>query len=76
MTERQKKQRELEEFISFLKHCDELEMNERVHLEQVFKAFDDDPEIFQRYWLRPLLAEGLNLDQIFELVAESIFCPN
>jgi hypothetical protein len=76
MTERQKKQRELEEFISFLKHCDEMEIGAEVKLEQVFRAFDDDPEIFQRYWLRPLLGEGLNLDQIFELVAQSIFCPN
>jgi hypothetical protein len=51
-------------------------LGENVALEQVFKAFDEEPEIFQKSWLQPLLAERLNLDGVCELVMESILCPN
>src|SRR5215470_9546730 len=47
------------------------ESRENVDLERVFSAFDEDPEIFQKNWLRPLLAAGLDLDRACEVVLES-----
>jgi len=61
MKERRKKHKK--EFFSLLKDCVWMEAWENVDLEQVFNAFDEDPEIFQKNWLRPLLAAGLNLDR-------------
>jgi len=54
MKERRKKHKE--EFLSLLKDCVWMEAEENVDLERVFGAFDEDPEIFQKNWLRPLLA--------------------
>jgi len=53
-----------------------MEAGENVDLQQVFNAFDEDPEIFQKNWLGPLLAAGLNLDRACEVVLESILRPN
>jgi len=52
------------------------ESRENVDLERVFSAFDEDPEIFQKNWSRPLLAAGQNLDRACEVVLESILRPN
>ena len=38
-----------------------MEAGENVDLEQVFNAFDEDPEIFQKNWLRPLAESRLRL---------------
>jgi len=74
MKERRKKYKE--EFFSLLKDCVRMEARENVDLEQVFNAFDENPEIFQENWLRPLLAAGLNLNRACEVVVESILRPN
>ena len=74
MKERRKKHKE--EFFSLFKDCVRMKAGENVDLEQVFNAFDEDPEIFQKNWLRPLLAAGLNLDRACEVVLESILRPN
>lgn len=60
MKEQRKKQKE--RVLTFRKDCAPIEVGENVDLEQVFKAFDEEPEILQKSWLRLLLAEGLNLD--------------
>ena len=74
MKEQRKKQKE--DFLSFLKDCVQMEAGGNVDLDQVFNAFDEDPEMFQKKWLRPLLAEGLNLDRVCELVIQGILRPN
>ena len=74
MKEQRKKQQE--GFLTFLEDCVRMEASENIDLEQVFNAFDEDPEIFQQHWLRPLLAAGLNLDRACEVVLESILRPN
>jgi len=74
MKEQRKKHKE--EFLTFLKEWLPVEIGKNVDLEQVYKGFDEDPEIFQKDWLSPLLAEGLKLDRVCELVVESIFRPN
>ena len=74
MKERRKKSKE--EFFSFLRDCVRMDAGENVDLEQVLNAFDEDPEIFENNWLRPLLAAGLNLDRACEVVLESILRPN
>lgn len=73
--ERMKEQRK-KEFLTFLKECLPIELGKNVDLEKVYKAFDEDPEVFQRNWLLPLLEEGLKLDRVCELVVESFFRPN
>ena len=76
MKDQGKKQKELDEFLSFLKYCDQIRVGEGDELEQVFRAFDEDPEIFQKNWLQPLLQEGITLDRVCELVLESLLRPN
>lgn len=47
-----------------------------VALEQVFRTFDRDPELFWKEWLRPLLAEGLDVERACEIALESVLRPN
>ena len=74
MKEQRKKQKQ--ELLTLLEDCFQIEVGEDIDLEQVSKAFDEDPEIFQKNWLRPLVAEGVNLDRACELAVESILRPN
>ena len=74
MKEQRKKQKR--ELLTLLEDCFQIEVGEGIDLEQVSKAFDEDPEIFQKNWLRPLVAEGVNLDRACELAVESILRPN
>jgi len=74
MKEQRKKQKQ--ELLTLLEDCVPIEVGEDIDLEQVSKAFDEDPEIFQKNWLRPLVAEGVNLDRACELAVESILRPN
>ena len=74
MKEQRKKQKQ--ELLTLLEDCVQIEVGEDIDLEQVSKAFDEDPEIFQKNWLRPLVAEGVNLDRACELAVESILRPN
>jgi hypothetical protein len=57
-------------------HTEPADSGDCVVLEQVFRAVDQDPELFLKEWLRPLLAEGLDLDQAFEVALESVLRPN
>jgi hypothetical protein len=66
MKEQRKKQSAL------LRDYDQTAARESVELERVLSVFDNDPE----QWVEPLLAEGMNLDRIFELVVQSILRPN
>ena len=74
MKEQRRKQKR--EFLTFLKECLSVDIAKNVDLERVYKAIDEDPEVFRDKWLVPLLAEGVSLDQVCELVVESIFRPN
>jgi len=74
MKEQRKKQKQ--ELLTLLEDCFQIKAGEDIDLEQVSKAFDEDPEIFQKTWLRPLVAEGVNLDRACELAVESILRPN
>jgi hypothetical protein len=74
MKEQRKKQKR--ELLTLLEDCFQIEVGEDIDLEQVSKAFDEDPEIFQKNWLRPLVAEGVNLDRACELAVKSILRPN
>jgi len=57
-------------------HIPAVDSVEGVALEQVLRAFDQDPELFWKEWLRPLVAEGLNLDRACEIALESLLRPN
>jgi len=74
MKEQRKKQKQ--ELLTLLEDCVPIEVGEDIDLEQVSKAFDEDPGIFQKNWLRPLVAEGVNLDCACELAVKSILRPN
>lgn len=64
------------EFIAFLKRCKQVSLGENVDFDELFKTFDEDPEVFQSKWVWPLLDEGLSLDQACEMVVKSIFRPD
>ena len=63
-------------FLSLLDRSVGLEVKENAHLEQLLRASYENPETFQEQWLQPLLSEGLNLDQAYELVVEGTLHPN
>jgi len=73
---KEQRTRQKQELLTLLEDCVQIEVGEDIDLEQVSKAFDEDPEIFQKNWLRPLIAEGVNLDRACELAVESILRPN
>lgn len=75
-TVKEQRKKQQDGFLTFLQDCVRMEAEENINLEQVFSAFDEDPEIFQQRWLRPLLAAGLALDRACEVVLESIVRPN
>jgi hypothetical protein len=64
------------QFFTFLKNCNLIDVKDDIDFAQVLEAFSDDPEVFHRQWLQPLLAEGLNLDRACEVALQSIFRPN
>jgi hypothetical protein len=68
--------RHKKDFLEFLKYCERAHVTEDADLEELLKTFDEEPEIFQKKWLQPLLAEGLNLRDACGVVVESIFHPN
>jgi hypothetical protein len=74
MAEQGNKQKE--KLFSFLKHFEHVGVGESVDLERVFRELDEDPEIFWKEWLSPLLAEGLHLDRACEVILESVLRPN
>jgi hypothetical protein len=64
------------EFLALLENCEPIELKENVGVAQVLEAFSEDPEVFHRQWLQPLLAEGLDLDHACEVALRSILRPN
>jgi hypothetical protein len=51
--------------------CEEI-----VVLEELVKASYENPDGFREEWVSPLLAEGLNLDRIFDLLLSGTVRPN
>jgi hypothetical protein len=45
-------------------------------LDLLFTESDDDPDRFERFWIKPLLAAGLNLESALNLIVEARFHPN
>lgn len=75
---RERRNRPKKGFLALLERCaqggdDVAEMSD---LERLLSASYENPELFQEEWLRPLLAEGLNLDQAFQVVVEGTLRPN
>ena len=64
------------QFLALLQNCEPIDLGESIDFAQVLKAFTDDPEVFHRQWLQPLLAEGLSLDHACEVALKSILRPN
>jgi hypothetical protein len=52
------------------------DLGETVVLEALVKASYEDPDDFREEWVNPLMAEGLNLDQIFDLLLTGTARPN
>jgi hypothetical protein len=49
---------------------------ESVALEELVRASFENPDNFREVWVNPLLAEGLNLDDIFEVLLSGTTRPN
>jgi len=47
-----------------------------VVLEELVKASCENPDHFCEEWLHPLVAEGLDLDRIFDLLLNGTVQPN
>jgi hypothetical protein len=45
-------------------------------LDLLFSESNDDPDRFERLWIKPLLAAGLTLESALNLVVEARFHPN
>lgn len=73
---RERRNRAKKGFLAVLERCAQDDVTEITNLDQLLSASYEDPEAFQEEWLRPLLAEGLNLDQAFEVVVEGTLRPN
>ena len=52
------------------------DLEETVVLEALVKASYEDPDDFREEWVNPLMAEGLNLDRIFDLLLSGTARPN
>jgi hypothetical protein len=64
------------QYLTLLKDCNAIDVKDEIDFAQVLEAFSDDPEVFHRQWLLPLLAEGVDLDHACELALKSILRPN
>lgn len=51
------------------------DLEETVVLETLVTSYND-PDIFREEWVNPLMAEGLNLDRIFDLLLSGTARPN
>jgi hypothetical protein len=45
-------------------------------LDLLFSESNDDPDRFERFWIKPLLAAGLSLESALNLIVEARFRPN
>jgi hypothetical protein len=45
-------------------------------LEQLVREFNENPDFFDETWLQPLLAEGLKIDKVYELLLDGAIRPN
>jgi hypothetical protein len=64
------------DFRSFLERWGQGDMVEITTLEQFVKESCENPEGFLEEWLRPLLEQGLSMEQAYELVMEGALRPN
>jgi hypothetical protein len=54
----------------------QLESREIVLLEEFLKASFEEPGYFREEWVHPLLAEGLPLPRVFDLLLSGALRPN
>jgi hypothetical protein len=52
------------------------DFEEAAFLEALMKASHEDAQDFEEAWVNPLMAEGLNLNRIFELLLSGTARPN
>lgn len=45
-------------------------------LDLLFSESNDDPDRFERLWIKPLLAAGLSLECALNVIVEARFHPN
>jgi hypothetical protein len=76
MRNERKKRAVQEEFNGPLWDNGPKEPGESVVLEELVKASYENPDYFREEWVNPLLAEGLDLDRIFDLLLCGSVRPN
>lgn len=73
---RRKKSGAIQEFSGPLWDDRPTDLEETVVLEALVKASYEDPDDFREEWVNLLMAEGLNLNRIFDLLLSGTARPN
>lgn len=64
------------DFVSILARCGAEDAGKLIALEQFVEESTENPEAFMEEWLRPLLRQGLSMEQAYEVVIEGALRPN
>lgn len=64
------------DFFSILERCGPEDAAKLIALEQFVEGSTENPEAFMEEWLRPLLRQGLSIEQAYEVVIEGALRPN
>lgn len=73
---RDKKGGTIQEFTGPLWDDHRLESREAVLLEELVKASFEERGYFREEWVNPLLAEGVSLSRVFDLLLSGALQPN
>lgn len=63
-------------FFSILERCGPEDAGKLIALEQFVEESTENPEAFMEEWLRPLLRQGLSIEQAYDVVIEGALRPN
>ena len=66
---KERRNRRKKELLRLLQHSAK-SGGENTRLQHLLTVSSENPEVFFEKWLRLLLAEGLDLDQVYDLVVE------
>jgi len=72
---KERRNRRKKELLRLLQHSAK-SGGENTRLQHLLTVSSENPEVFLEKWLRPLLAEGLDLDQAYDLVVEGALRPS
>lgn len=64
------------DFLSILERWGPEDAGKLIALEQFVEKSTENPEAFMEEWLRPLLSQGLSMEQAYEVVVEGALRPN